>query len=128
MRERHDRTARVSRREAMRLLGAGVGVGLTAACGPGSSPKPSNQATEPTVTERAAPSVAFPSGAIVRTVLADVDPGALVTGAILFHEHLAFDFASPPAEPRAAGTPAPQWRPPGSRRRTPRRTLHHWAA
>ena len=106
----HDRAAHVSRRKAMRLLGAGAAgasVGLAAACGPGSSPEPSNQTTEPAAPERAAPSVVFPGDAIVRTVLADVDPDALGTGATLFHEHLAFDFASPPAEPRAPGTPEP---------------------
>ena len=110
MTERDDPTAHVSRREAMRLLGSGVagaGVGLAAACGPATGPEPTNQATEPTATEPSPPSVAFPDRAIVRTVLADVDPDALGTGATLFHEHLAFDFASPPAEPRAPGTPEP---------------------
>lgn len=108
--ERDDGAAQLSRREALRLLGAGAagaGVGLTAACGPGASPEPSNQTTEPTAPVRATPSVVFPGDAIVRTVLSDVDPEALGTGATLFHEHLAFDFASPPAEPRAPGTPEP---------------------
>ena len=110
MTERHDHTAPVSRREALRLLGAGAagaGLGLAAACAPAATPEPSNGTTQPAAIEPTAPSVAFPAGAIVRTLLADVDPDALGTGATLFHEHLAFDFASPPAEPRAPGTPEP---------------------
>ena len=88
----------------MRLLGtgaAGAGLGLTAGCESGGVPEAVPE--QPPV--RAA--VAFPEGAIVRTLLADVDPATLDTGATLFHEHLAFDFSSPPPEPRAPGTPPP---------------------
>ena len=105
---RDDHAGRLSRREAMRLLGvsaAGAGFGLAAACGSGAGPE-----TEMEEEQAAAPSmpaVTFPDGAIVRTVLVDLDPAVLGTGATLFHEHLAFNFASPPAEPRAPGTPAP---------------------
>jgi len=94
----------LSRREAMRLLGTGAasaGLGLTAACGSGGVP----EAEPEPPPGRAA--VVFPEGAIVRTLLADVDPAGLDTGATLFHEHLAFDFSSPPPEPRAPGTPPP---------------------
>ena len=108
MTTRNDRSARLSRREAMRLLGvsaAGAGFGLAAACGSGADPEPEmaeEQAAAPSM-----PAVTFPDGAIVRTALADLDPAVLGTGATLFHEHLAFNFASPPAEPRAPGTPEP---------------------
>ena len=90
----------------MRLIGAGAagaGFGLTAGCGPGPAPElVSEQTPDPT---RAA--VTFPDGAIVRTLLADVDPAELGTGATLFHEHLAFNFSSPPPEPRAPDTAPP---------------------
>ncbi len=94
----------LSRREAMRLLGTGAasaGLGLTAACRSGGVPEAESEPPP----GRAA--VVFPEGAIVRTLLADVDPTGLDTGATLFHEHLAFDFSSPPPEPRAPGTPPP---------------------
>ncbi|HCE03512.1 MAG TPA: hypothetical protein DEQ98_09740 [Acidobacteria bacterium] len=94
----------LSRREAMRLLGTGAasaGLGLTAACRSGGVPEAESEPPP----GRAA--VVFPEGAIVRTLLADVDPAGLDTGATLFHEHLAFDFSSPPPEPRAPGTPPP---------------------
>ena len=99
---------RLSRRDAMRLLGvsaAGVGFGLAAACGPGAEPE-TERADEQGGTP-SAPAVTFPDGALVRTVLADVAPAALGTGATLIHEHLARNFSSPPPEPRAPGTPAP---------------------
>ena len=101
----HDET-RLSRRQAMRLLGIGAaGAGVSAACGSNQSPEP--EMPEEQTTAPSAPSVVFPDGAIVRTVLEDLDPVVLATGATLFHEHLAFNFASPPREPRAAGTPEP---------------------
>ena len=100
MRAERARSARLTRRDAIRLLGvgaAGAGFGITAGCGP-------PQGSEPTPT-RTRPAITFPDGTIVRTVLGDVDPAALDTGATLFHEHLAFNFSSPPPEPRAPDTP-----------------------
>ncbi|MEO2195095.1 MAG: twin-arginine translocation signal domain-containing protein, partial [bacterium] len=97
-------TSHLSRRDALRLLGtgaAGAGLGLTAGCESGGAPE---AVSEPPPGGAA---VVFPEGAIVRTLLADIDPAALDTGATLFHEHLAFDFSSPPPEPRAPGTPPP---------------------
>ena len=108
MTARDVRSAGVSRRAALRLLGAGAagaGCGLAAA-GHTAAGAASAAAQEP-ASAGATSGVAFPAGAIVRTLLADVDPEVLGTGATLFHEHLAFDYASPPAEPRAAGSPAP---------------------
>ncbi len=101
------RFTRLGRREAMRLLGvgaAGAGFGLTAGCAPGGVSE-TEIADEPTAV--ATPSVMFPDGAVIRTVLEDVSPGALGAGATLFHEHLSYRFSSPPPEPRASGTPEP---------------------
>jgi phosphotriesterase-related protein len=104
---RPSRSEHVSRREAMRLLGlgaAGAGLGGAAACGPGESQE--TGASEP-APAAPAPTVAFPDGAIVRTVLGDIDPNALGDGATLFHEHLSFSFSSPPPQPRAPDSPPP---------------------
>lgn len=97
------RAVGITRREAVRLLGAGAGIGVATAWGPGASPRAAGRQA----TGQGASSVAFPDGAIVRTVLADIDPVEIGSGATLFHEHLSFDYASPPAEPRRPGTPAP---------------------
>ena len=105
MTRRDARPTRMSRREAMRVLAAGTGLGTLApsvpigAAGAGTGGR--------AAAAQAAVPVAFPEGAVVRTVLADVDPDELGGGATLFHEHLSFDYSSPPAEPRRAGTPAP---------------------
>ena len=102
-----DRLARVNRRDAMRLLGigaAGAGAGLAAGCGTAPAPEP---AAAPEAAAPAMPSVTFPEGALVRTVFDDISPDAIGHGATLFHEHLVFNFASPPAEPRAPGTDPP---------------------
>ena len=103
MGRRDARAAGISRREAVRLLGAGAGVGLATAWGSGAEPRAAGRQA----TGQGASSIAFPDGAIVRTVLADVDPAEFGSGATLFHEHLSFDYSSPPAEPRRTGTPAP---------------------
>ena len=97
------RAGGMSRREAMRLLGAGTGFSLAAAWGSDVRPR----AAERQDTGQGESSITFPDGAVVRTVLADVDPREIGSGATLFHEHLSFDYASPPAEPRRPGTPAP---------------------
>lgn len=101
-----DRRFLPSRRDALRMLGvgaAGAGASVAAGCGAGPAPQP-----EPGMAETPAPpAISFPEGAIVRTVHEDIAPGAIGHGATLFHEHLSFDFASPPAEPRAPGTDPP---------------------
>ena len=104
---RQSRSEHVSRREAMRLLGigaAGAGLGGAAACGSGESQE--TGVSQPAPAEPV-PAVAFPDGAIVRTVLGDLDPNALGDGATLIHEHLSFSFSSPPPQPRAPDTPPP---------------------
>jgi len=93
----------ISRREAVRLLGAGAGIGVATARAPGASPRAAGRQAA----SQGASSTTFPDGAVVRTVLADVAPEEIGSGATLFHEHLSFDYASPPAEPRRPGTPAP---------------------
>ncbi|MBZ5619058.1 MAG: hypothetical protein LAQ69_10090 [Acidobacteriia bacterium] len=59
----------IARRDALKLLGAGI---ATAAI-------PGSGAAEPQ----------FPKGAIIRTVLKDLPPESLTGGATLFHEHLS---------------------------------------
>ncbi len=81
---RHGRAVVWSRREAMRILGAG-GVGLAAACGR------APEETEPAAESPAPAESSFPEGAIIRTILEDVSPDRLGQGAVLFHEHLSLD-------------------------------------
>jgi phosphotriesterase-related protein len=50
--------------------------------------------------------ITFPKGAIIRTVLKDIDPDTLASGATAFHEHVAFSYSSPPV-PRTPGKPGP---------------------
>ena len=112
MTRREAHGARMGRREAMRMLAAGaagVGAGLGAlapagriAAAGGEAGAAASQGT------RQAAAVTFPQGAVVRTVLADVDPEELGGGATLFHEHLSFAYSTPPPEPRRPGTPEPE--------------------
>src|SRR5580693_176182 len=64
------RTAGLTRREAMGLLGVGAAL-----------------AVAPRVAFGAEPT--FPKGAIIRTILKDMPPDQLTGGATLFHEHLS---------------------------------------
>src|SRR6185295_9457666 len=92
----------VNRRKALTLLvGGGIGCGFLAlgkeraleAAGQrplGKSPRP----------------LRLPSGSVIRTVLKDVSPDALGSGATWFHEHLGLAFTSPPLQ-REPGKPAP---------------------
>ena len=97
------RAGGMNRREAIRLLGAGTGYSLASAWESGARPRAAGRQA----TGLSASSIAFSEGAVVRTVLADVDPVEIGSGATLFHEHLSFDYASPPADPRRPGTPPP---------------------
>ena len=98
MRECPHRSPTVTRRDALRRLGA-VGMGVFAA--PGLSTGLVRTAT------RESGGVTFPDGAIIRTILRDVDPEELAGGATLFHEHLSI------------GDPAPPWVPPPENPRPP---------
>src|SRR5436190_20737745 len=81
----------LSRREAIGLLGAGAGGGLSSILqGRGLN----------------AQAPAFPKGAIIRTLLKDVPPDA-VTGSTLFHEHLSIRYPLTKALAEAQGRPVP---------------------
>jgi phosphotriesterase-related protein len=75
------RAARLNRRQILSLLGASAGLALIpdkfAALAAGSPQAAS-----------AAKPVSFPKGAIIRTILKDLQPEALANGTTLFHEHL----------------------------------------
>jgi phosphotriesterase-related protein len=80
----HSRARRLSRRQAVRLLGVGAGLGLF------STPKPAASVLAASWQGRAsgAHNVTFPKDAIIRTILKDLAPDILANGDILFHEHL----------------------------------------
>ena len=91
------RGQRLSRRDAMRLLGAGT-AGFVAACG---SETASDQAAPGSTGETVvAPTAAASDQPIIRTILRDVAPDELGDGAILMHEHLSptspYPFEPPP--------------------------------
>jgi len=85
-----DDQAELTRREALRLLGAGGGAGLLASMG------------ILAVTERARASsvrsaALAQQGPVIRTVLRDIAPSAVPDGAILFHEHLSIQLGANPS-------------------------------
>lgn len=84
----------ITRREAIGLLGAaGVGLAGGVACRSAAVP-PTGKTEQPATREST-----FSPRAVIRTVLADVRPDTLGTGATLFHEHLQLGFGyytSPP--------------------------------
>ena len=86
---------RWSRRKLMGALGAGVGLGVASQWEPGGGTAAGAPAQ--------AGGLSIPRGAIIRTITADVDPGA-ITGATLMHEHLG-NGRRPPARGAAPGTP-----------------------
>jgi phosphotriesterase-related protein len=103
-----DRSAQLSRRDALGLLGAGAGLGLVSAFG-GKAEVTAAWFQTASATARMSP---IPRGAIIRTILKDLPPEGLGNGAILFHEHLSFDSTffekmRPANAPRPA-TPPPQ--------------------
>lgn len=75
------RSSQFTRREALGLLGTAAGAGLVAST-TGSLPVAAQQSFTSVDAPR------FPSGAIIRTIKADLDPSALANGATLFHEHV----------------------------------------
>ena len=80
------RRPRLSRREALSLIGMSA-AGVVTACGPAQSPPPP-ASTEGTLTP------GIPAGAdnaIIRTVLRDMSPDDLAHGATLFHEHVSLN-------------------------------------
>ena len=97
----------MNRRDVLRLLGAGAAsLGLPAPSARAASRAVPVVASE-TWWQQDGAGVSFPEGAIVRTLRGDVTPDTIGSGATLFHEHLSFDYSSPPAEPRALDTDPP---------------------
>ena len=74
-----DASRRLSRRHAIRLLGFGSGLGLAAA---------TRAIAAPPLRAAAGQKPGIPKGAIIRTILKDVPPDRLGTGATLMHEHV----------------------------------------
>jgi predicted metal-dependent phosphotriesterase family hydrolase len=79
---------RFSRREAIGLLGAGAGLGLISAVR-----GDLGLTAAPAQTVASTGKIAFPKGAVIRTLLQDISPDRLGTKATLFHEHLSFEWA-----------------------------------
>src|SRR5712692_5947878 len=107
---RDSRSMRLSRREALGLLGASAGLGVATVLR-----EELGFAQAPVagwLTATSASPVTFPKGAIIRTILKDVPPQALASGATMFHEHLGGSYVSPspPSAPyvegRETGVPA----------------------
>jgi phosphotriesterase-related protein len=96
----YSRSRRFSRREAINLLGAGAGLSLVTAV--------RQDAGLAAVLRQAPSTVAVPKGAIIRTILNDVSPQALGTGATLFHDHVSLSSPRPYAKPSPTPAP-PQW-------------------
>jgi phosphotriesterase-related protein len=89
---------RLTRREALVLLGGGAGLALAPALGG------RRDLFAPSVEALAArKKVTFPRGAIIRTLQKDLPPDALASGTTLFHEHLSIDL--PQFGPRPANAP-----------------------
>ena len=97
---KESRSTRLSRREAISLLGVGAGLGLISTLrGGGGLLADSLQQTSAAVT--------FPKGAIIRTILKDVAPEALAGGMTFMHEHLSMQDPPPPWLPPANPPRAP---------------------
>jgi phosphotriesterase-related protein len=97
-----------TRREALRMLGVGAGLGLFS-IGRGSQ-LAAWGIQAPNAARRA---MRIPRGAIIRTILKDLPPDGLGNGAILFHEHMSFD-SSFFEKMRPANAPRPATPPPRS--------------
>src|SRR3989442_1502737 len=96
--QRGSQSTGLSRREAVRLLGAGAGIlaGLH-----------EDLAFAAQAGARRGSKMSFPKGAIIRTILKDVPPDTLGKGATLFHEHISIR------------DPVPSWQPPPKEPVTP---------
>jgi hypothetical protein len=77
------RSSRVSRRDAIGLLGTTAGFGLCSTLLRGGGP------FEPLEASARIDNLGIPKDAIIRTVLRDVRPADLGQGATMFHEHLS---------------------------------------
>jgi phosphotriesterase-related protein len=84
MTSQNSRSRRFTRREAIGLLGSGVGLGLTGALRP-------ETVAAAQATFRSVQKIDVPRNAIIRTILKDMAPDVLANGATLIHEHLGGD-------------------------------------
>lgn len=103
-------STRLSRREALGMLGVGAGLGLFSV-GRGGAQLAAWAIQAPNAARRA---MTIPRGAIIRTILKDLPPEGLGNGAILFHEHMSFDSSffekmRPANAPRPATPPPPSY-------------------
>lgn len=100
MGRRSDYLSHLTRREALGILGAGTGLALTAGCGAGNMPPAEPAGGAADEASAAPPDITFPAGAVIRTVLGDIDPATLAGGHTLFHEHLDIggNYTVPPSE------------------------------
>src|SRR4051812_36046605 len=85
--------SQLNRRGLFGVLGAGIGLGMASRFEEGGS----------VVSGAPLQALSTPRGAIIRTIVADVDP-SVITGATLMHEHLGSG-RRPPARGQSAGAP-----------------------
>ena len=78
-----------TRREVLHLLGVGAGMQVVSAWQRTVDLTAAVSATNSSIAQ----AVTFPEGAIIRTILEDMSPEALGSGATLFHEHLSLNVA-----------------------------------
>lgn len=90
----HDEQHGLTRREALRLLGAGGGAGLLASMGLLSV---ADRVSAATAGREALLFARTQAGPIIRTLSGDLAPARVPSGAILFHEHLHMRY--PPGSP-----------------------------
>jgi phosphotriesterase-related protein len=79
----------LNRRQVLRILAAGAGAGLVAN---GGRSVVLAQTTLPTWLSARATRPSFAKGAVIRTLLRDLNPDDLASGATLFHEHVGGEF------------------------------------
>jgi phosphotriesterase-related protein len=87
-----------TRRDALRLIGSGAGIGVAGVLQEETSLLAWLQ-------RGGGQNVRFPRGAVIRTLLKDLPPDALSSGPTLFHEHLSINIPPPPG--RGGAPPAP---------------------
>jgi predicted metal-dependent phosphotriesterase family hydrolase len=104
----HPRLPQLTRREAIGLLGGGLGL-FTAFGEEAASVRAQGWLTAQNATK-----LTFPKGAIIRTCLKDVPPEALGSGATMIHEHISLPYSAglPGAPPPAAQAGAAALPPP----------------